>query len=67
MEMAYGINVKSNEDRFLRAAVEAAEVAKRAVVPGTFLVDAIPICASHDASKDRSVTSRTIGNSETHP
>jgi hypothetical protein len=43
MEMTYGLNVTSNEDRFLRAAVEAVRSTLRVMVPGAFLVDVIPI------------------------
>jgi len=45
MEMAYGFNIKSNEDRFLRATVAAVESTTRAMVPGAFLVDIIPMRA----------------------
>ena len=45
MEMSYGLNIADNEDQFLRAAVEALEVLTRAMVPGAFLVDTIPIRA----------------------
>ena len=48
MEITYGMNIVSNEDRFLAASTGAAETAKIAAIPGTFLVNTIPICASHD-------------------
>lgn len=51
MEMTYGLNITSNEDRFLRTAIEAIEVATRAMVPGKYLVDIIPIRASSKISK----------------
>ena len=47
MDMTYGINVTSNEDRFVRAAEEGMELTKKVVVPGAFLVDIIPIRTSH--------------------
>lgn len=47
MEMTYGLNITSNEDQFLRAAVEAIGATARAMVPGAFLVDVIPMRASH--------------------
>ena len=45
MEMAYGFDVKSNEDRFLRATVAAIKSTTRVMVPGAFLVDTIPMRA----------------------
>ena len=50
MEMTYGLNITNNEDKFLRAALEAVEITTRAMVPGAFLVDTIPIRASHEVS-----------------
>ena len=46
MEMTYGFHVANNKDRFLRTTVEAVETATRAMIPGAFLVDIIPIRAS---------------------
>ena len=46
MEMTYGLHVADNKDRFLRATVEAMEITTRAMIPGAFLVDTIPIRAS---------------------
>lgn len=51
MEMTYGINITSNEDKFLRAAVEAVDITTRAMIPGTFLVDIIPMRTCHATSK----------------
>ena len=51
MEMTYGVDIKSEDDRFLRVALEALEFVNKAGVPGAFLVDVIPIRASHKASK----------------
>ncbi|KAF9642534.1 cytochrome P450, partial [Thelephora ganbajun] len=43
LEMTYGFNIKSHEDKFLRAAEQAVEYAERGLVPGAFLVDTIPM------------------------
>ena len=50
MEMTYGINVTSKEDRFLRVAAEALDFLNRVMIPGEFLVDTLPIRASHGDS-----------------
>ena len=42
--MTYGIDLKSADDPFLTAIFEASHAAGVALVPGKFLVDAIPIC-----------------------
>lgn len=42
MEVTYGMSVTS-EDSFLQAVMEAAEAMKKPAVPGTFLVDTIPM------------------------
>lgn len=46
MEMTYGLNIANNEDQFLRALAEATEILGRVVIPGTFLVDIIPMRVS---------------------
>ena len=51
MEMTYGMDITSKDDRFLRAAMEGLDITNRAMVPGAFLVDTVPIRASHKASK----------------
>ena len=51
MEATYGMNITSPADHFLQAAEEAVEVTKRALVPGTFLVDTLPIRASPEGSQ----------------
>jgi len=43
MEMAYGMDIKSHEDKFLQAAELATEHFEHAVTPGAFLVDTFPI------------------------
>ena len=43
LSIAYGIDVKSASDPFLRATVNASHAAAATLVPGKFLVDAIPI------------------------
>ena len=47
LEMTYGLNITNNEDQFLRASVEATEIAARVLIPGAFLVDIIPMRASN--------------------
>ena len=47
MGMTYGISIVNNENRFLRAMIAAVDTVSRVLVPGKFLVDSIPICASH--------------------
>jgi len=44
MSITYGIDVKSADDRFLNASLEASHTIVAALVPGKFLVDVIPIC-----------------------
>jgi len=46
MEMTYGMEIESHEDKFLQAAERAMEHLEGAVIPGAFLVDAFPICLS---------------------
>ena len=48
MELAYGMDITNKEDRFLRAAGETLDLSNRVVVPGTFLVDTLPIRASKE-------------------
>ncbi|KAF9646067.1 cytochrome P450 [Thelephora ganbajun] len=43
MEMTYGMDIKSHEDKFLQAAERAMGHLESAVVPGAFLVDTFPI------------------------
>ena len=47
MEMTYGLNITNDKDRFLQAAIEASGTATRAMVPGAFLVDIIPMRMYH--------------------
>lgn len=46
MDITYGLDIKSHENKFLQAAQCAMEHAQRAMVPGAFLVDAFPIRSS---------------------
>ena len=46
MEIAYGFDVKSHEDKFLQASERAMDYAREAMVPGAFLVDTFPIRSS---------------------
>jgi len=48
MEMTYGMDIKSHEDKFLQAAERALHYVDSAMVPGAFLVDTFPICLSAD-------------------
>lgn len=43
MEITYGMDVKSHEDKFLQAAEHAMACGERVMVPGAFLVDTFPI------------------------
>jgi hypothetical protein len=43
MEITYGLDIKSHEDKFLQTAEHAAEYMKRVMVPGAFLVNTFPI------------------------
>ena len=43
MEITYGLDIKSQEDKFLQAAEHAMEYLERAMIPGEFLVDTFPI------------------------
>jgi len=46
MEMTYGIEIESHEDKFLQAAERGMEHLGDAVIPGAFLVDTFPVCLS---------------------
>ena len=43
MEITYGLDIKSPEDKFLQSAEHALKHADRVLVPGAFLVDTFPI------------------------
>ena len=45
MSIAYGIDVESPDDRFLRASLDAAHALAAMLIPGKFLADVIPIRA----------------------
>ena len=47
MEIAYGIDITNKGAQFLRAAAEALALINEALVPGAFMVDTVPIRASH--------------------
>ena len=53
IEITYGLDIKSHEDKFLQAAEHAMEYAARIMVPGAFLVDTFPI---------RSFSLRSLGS-----
>jgi hypothetical protein len=44
MAVTYGIDVKSIDDPFLRATIDANLAFFTVLVPGKFLVDVLPIC-----------------------
>jgi hypothetical protein len=43
MEITYGLDIKSHEDKYLRTAENAMESLGRITVPGAFFVDIFPI------------------------
>ena len=45
LSITYGIDIKSVDDRFLNANLEASHAIAAAMVPGKFLADVIPMCA----------------------
>ena len=45
MSITYGIDIKSTDDRFLKANIEATHALATVMVPGKFLADVIPIRA----------------------
>jgi hypothetical protein len=47
MDITYGLDVKSHEDKFLQAAKHAMECVEKVMVPGAFLVDTLPIRSSN--------------------
>ena len=46
MEITYGMDIRSHEDKFLQAAEQAMGHFESAIVPGAFLVDTFPIRSS---------------------
>ena len=46
MEITYGLNIESHEDRFLQTAEHAMKYIEKIAVPGAFLVDTFPIRSS---------------------
>lgn len=46
MEITYGMDIKSHEDKFLQTAERAIELGGRVMIPGAFLVDMFPIRSS---------------------
>jgi len=50
MEIAYGLDIRSHEDKYLQAAERAMDHAQEAMVPGAFLVDTFPIRSSSPQS-----------------
>ena len=48
MEMTYGMDIESHEDKFLQASQRAMEHFESAMVPGAFTVGTFPICSAPD-------------------
>ena len=46
MEMTYGMEVESHENKYLQAAERVVALVAQTVEPGAFLVDIFPICLS---------------------
>jgi len=46
MEITYGMEIESHEEKFLQAVEQAVEYLENAMIPGAFLVDTLPICLS---------------------
>jgi hypothetical protein len=67
MEVTYGMNITSHEDKFLRASDAGMELTKRVLVPGTFLVDTVPIREFHAVFKKHCATEALIDISEACP
>ena len=51
LSITYGIDIKSVDDRFFNANLEASHATAAVMVPGKFLADGIPIRACLYASK----------------
>ena len=43
MSITYGIDIKSADDEYLKASIEAAHASTTALVPGKFIADVIPM------------------------
>ena len=46
LEMTYGFNIESHEDKLLQATQRASAHAEKAFIPGAFLVNVLPIRGS---------------------
>ena len=49
MEMTYGMDIKSHEDKFLQVSERVAALVGGALEPGAFLVDIFPISLSQNS------------------
>ena len=45
MSLAYGYDLKGNDDRMIAAPVQATELLSRLILPGAVLVNHLPFCA----------------------
>ena len=55
LSIAYGIDIKSPDDPFLNASIDASRATLITLVPGKFLADTIPIRVSLRATKSQLV------------
>jgi hypothetical protein len=53
LSIAYGVNIESESDEFYAASEEAMHAVDAALMPGAFLVDALPIRTYFDRSSSR--------------
>ena len=62
LSITYGIDIKSTNDEYLKASIEAAHALVMALVPGKFLADIIPIRGylRAQAVTDKHLTKRLI-------
>jgi len=66
MEMTYGMDIKSHEDKFLQAAERLVELVGETLEPGAFLVDTFPIRSSPNSESSWHPTDNPA-SSEAHP
>ena len=64
LSVAYGVNVESESDKFYAASEDAMNAVDAALVPGAFLVDALPIRMS-SSQQDFPPSSLTLTQSST--
>jgi hypothetical protein len=47
IDIAYGLDIRSSDDPYLKRAEECLQIIVQAGNPGSYLVDILPACASH--------------------